>query len=130
MNVRAEAVRLLLAKADQDEQAARNLAANPAMGDEIVGFHLQQAAEKCLKALLTARGIPYRRSHDLLELMDLLISHGVAVPKTVEAIQDLTPFAVDYRYEAFGASGDPPLARDQALALIAELRGWVLMHMG
>lgn len=49
MNVRAEAVRILLAKAAQDELAARQLAADARIGDEVVGFHIQQAAEKRLR---------------------------------------------------------------------------------
>ena len=53
MNARVEAVRIFLAKADQDELAARQLAADPRLGDEIIGFHLQQAVEKRLKALLS-----------------------------------------------------------------------------
>ncbi len=76
MNARVEAVRILLAKATQDELAARQLAADPRIGDAVVGFHIQQAVEKRLKALLAFYAIPYRRTHDLLELMDQLISKG------------------------------------------------------
>ena len=34
MNARVETVRILLAKAGQDEQAARRLATDPALGDD------------------------------------------------------------------------------------------------
>lgn len=88
MNVRAEAVRLLLAKAIQDEMAARKLADDTEVGDEIIGFHLQQAAEKRLKALLTLHGVPYRRTHDVLELLDLLIRNGHPVPQALEQIHE------------------------------------------
>lgn len=43
---------LLLAKARQDEQAVDALIDETAISDEIVGFHLQQATGKLLKAAL------------------------------------------------------------------------------
>lgn len=125
MNARVEAVRILLAKADQDELAARELASNPGLGDEIIGFHLQQAVEKRLKALLTFHGIPYRRTHDLLELMDLLIARGCPVPLPLEALQEMTPFAVEYRYEHLDQYEDAPLDRERALGLLGELKVWI-----
>ena len=125
LNVQAEAVRLLLAKAIQDELAACKLADDPEVGDEIIGFHLQQAAEKRLKALLTFHGIPYRRTHDVLELLDLLITSGHPVPKTLELLQEMTPFAVEYRYESPDQYEDAPLDRVRALGLVAELEAWV-----
>jgi len=125
MNARVEAVRILLAKADQDELAARQLAADPRLGDEIIGFHLQQAVEKRLKALLSFHGIPYRRTHDLLELMDLLIARGYPVPLPLEALQEMTPFAVEYRYEHLDQYEDTPLDRERALRLSGELKVWI-----
>lgn len=129
MNVRAEAVRILLAKAAQDELAARRLAADARIGDEVVGFHVQQAAEKRLKALLAFHGIPYRRTHDLVELMDLLIAQGHAVPAAIEPLQELTPFAVEYRYENLDQYEDVPLDRNRALALLEGLEVWIHEHI-
>jgi HEPN domain-containing protein len=129
MNVRAEAVRILLAKAAQDELAARRLAADARIGDEVVGFHIQQAAEKRLKALLAFHGIPYRRTHDLVELMDLLIAQGHAVPAAIEPLQELTPFAVEYRYEYLDQYEDVPLDRIRALALLEGLEVWIQEHL-
>ncbi|MCK5242047.1 HEPN domain-containing protein [bacterium] len=58
----AERWKIFLAKAAQDELAADKLSPMPESADEIVGFHLQQAAEKLLKALLVFRGIEFRRT--------------------------------------------------------------------
>lgn len=129
MNARVEAVRILLAKAGQDELAARQLAADVRIGDEVVGFHIQQAVEKRLKALLTFHAIPYRRTHDLLELMDQLISHGHPVTVTLESLQELTPFAVEYRYESLDQYEDVPLDRGRALQLLSELEVWIQERM-
>jgi len=52
-----EAARLLLAKARQDEYVLAQFAENPAAADETFGFHAQQAAEKLLKAALSAQGV-------------------------------------------------------------------------
>ncbi len=125
MNARVEAVRILLAKADQDELAARQLSGDPRLGDQIIGFHLQQAVEKRLKALLAFHGIPYRRTHDLLELMDLLITGGWPLPLPLEALQEMTPFAVEYRYEHLDHYEDAPLDRGRALELSNELKTWI-----
>lgn len=129
MNAQVEAVRILLAKAGQDELAARQLAADARIGDEVVGFHIQQAVEKRLKALLTFHAIPYRRTHDLLELIDQLISHGHPVTVTLEALQELTPFAVEYRYESLDQYQDAPLDRGRALHLLSELEIWIHEQM-
>ena len=129
MNARVEAVRILLAKASQDELAARQLATDPRIGDAVVGFHIQQAVEKRLKALLIFHAIPYRRTHDLLELMDQLISHGHPVIETLEALQEMTPFAVEYRYESLDEYEEAPLDRERALRLLADLELWVQKHM-
>ena len=129
MNARVEAVRILLAKADQDELAARQLATDARIGDEVVGFHIQQAVEKRLKALLTFHAIPYRRTHDLLELIDQLIAHGHPVNMTLEALQELTPFAVEYRYESLDQYEEVPLDRERALQLLSELGVWIRVQM-
>jgi HEPN domain-containing protein len=129
MNARVEAVRILLAKAAQDELAARQLAADARISDEIVGFHIQQSVEKRLKALLTFYAIPYRRSHDILELMDQLIAHGHPVTGALEPLQEMTPFAVEYRYESLDQYEDAPLDRTRALGLLSDLEVWIQEHM-
>ena len=129
MNARVEAVRILLAKASQDEMAARQLATDARIGDEVVGFHIQQAVEKRLKALLTFHTIPYRRTHDLLELIDQLITHGHPLTVTLEALQELTPFAVEYRYESLDQYEDAPLDRERAFRLLGELEVWIQEQM-
>jgi hypothetical protein len=56
-----------LRKADRDLAAATyELQAAPPFADDIV-FHAQQAAEKSLKAFLSWHGIPFRKTHNLVE---------------------------------------------------------------
>ncbi len=47
----SETARILLKKAEEDAIAVREFAANPEIGDSIIGFHAQQAVEKWLKAV-------------------------------------------------------------------------------
>ena len=62
-------------KAEEDAQAARALAARRPPLRDIVCFHCQQAAEKYLKALLQEKGALVPKTHDLEDLLDLLLPH-------------------------------------------------------
>lgn len=57
-----------LARAERDLQAAQNelMAAHPL--PEISAYHAQQAAEKAMKAFLTAHSVPFSYTHDLVQL--------------------------------------------------------------
>ncbi len=88
----------LLALARRDLRAAEILRDQPEVGDGIVGFHSQQAAEKALKAWLTILGIDFPRTHDLSLLIQKLSVAGVEVISLWELL-DLNPFAVQLRYD-------------------------------
>ena len=63
--------RALLEVAEQDIRALRALLAAD-VGDGVFGFHVQQAAEKSLKAWLALLGVRFPLTHDLGALMELL----------------------------------------------------------
>jgi len=65
-----------------------------------VGFLAQQSVEKLLKAVLASRGIRFERTHDLTRLAQQLGTAGVELPADVERIAELTPWAVELRYDA------------------------------
>ncbi|MDQ7003786.1 MAG: HEPN domain-containing protein [Ghiorsea sp.] len=67
---------------------------------EIVGFHLQQATEKSLKAWLTALGQPISKTHDLSYLLNQLESLGKNIDN-LWSLAELNPFAVQFRYGLF-----------------------------
>jgi HEPN domain-containing protein len=62
-------------------------------------FHAQQAIEKSLKAILFIHQIEARRTHDLVQLAQLLRQYGVEPPVTDEQMSRLNPFAVMLRYD-------------------------------
>ncbi|MHB1677261.1 MAG: HEPN domain-containing protein [Sulfuriferula sp.] len=55
----------------------RVLACHPEVNIFATGFFAQQAVEKCLKAVAEYHGIVLRRTHDVDELVDLLLQHSV-----------------------------------------------------
>jgi HEPN domain-containing protein len=61
-------------------------------------FDTQQAAEKALKAVLLARGIPFRFVHDIAELLTLLENQGVILSEEIKASAELTDYSVESRY--------------------------------
>ena len=61
-------------------------------------FDAQQAVEKAVKAVLTHRGIEFRKIHDIGELLSLLDQSGEKIPQDFWRADDLTPYAVETRY--------------------------------
>lgn len=62
-------------KAESDYRAAEILARNRPPENDLICFCCQQAAEKYLKALLTALRLPVPRVHNLEDLLGLLRPH-------------------------------------------------------
>jgi HEPN domain-containing protein len=116
------------------EMARKNLMAAKAMNDpnvfsdEIVGFHVQQAIEKTLKAWIASRGETYPKTHDIR----LLIYHLKEKESFIESYEYLIEyniFAVQYRYEIY-TSTDYPLNRSEACRHAEELVNHVAGLLG
>lgn len=92
------AARAWLRRAAIDLRAAEvDLHAVPPIVEEAL-FHCQPAAEKALKAMLTAHGRPFRKTHDLDSLATRC---EVIVPELrddLAFVRDLTAFASIFRY--------------------------------
>ena len=119
MRSSAERARTLAAKAEDDLATASGclkygLPLDPAC------FHLQQATEKLLKALLASRGQDFPLTHDLRRLLDRLV---VEFPQLEEFREDFLvfeSFAVEIRYEdEMGVSREEALV---ALEVVTRLR--------
>jgi HEPN domain-containing protein len=111
---------VLLGLARDDEFAAKSLLPVGAT-DAIVGFHAQQAVEKCLKAVLAHNGIEFPYTHDLDGLTELCRSNDIDVPAQLADIDQLSPYGVQLRY---GASRPGALDRDQALRWASDAIAW------
>lgn len=72
---------------------------NSLIDKSIILFHLQQAAEKYLKSLLSFEKIHFGKLHDIKKILDLYIESGIEIPPNAEAFIQLTPYAVEGRYD-------------------------------
>ncbi len=65
---------------------------------DLICFHCQQAAEKYLKAFLQELGLNVPKTHNLDQLLALLLPHDGSLRPLRRGLSSLTKFAVDYRY--------------------------------
>ena len=115
---------LLLKKASEDEVLLDEILTTEAVSDEIIGFHCQQAIEKMLKAVLSEKEVSYRKTHDLRELLSLILDHGIECPDDFGEVDELSPYAVIYRYDVLPEEQEEPLDRKFARNLVAKVRLW------
>lgn len=113
---------VLVRKAGADAIAVRELAGNPEITDEIIGFHAQQAIEKWLKALMAHRGMDEVRIHDIGRLLQLLQNDGAELPANAERLDDLTIYAVPMRYDELLDA--EPLDHEATVELVDEVGRW------
>ena len=112
---------LLLASAEQDLAACRLLSTGVGIGDAVVGFHAQQSIEKAIKAVLSCNMIEFRRTHDLVSLLDLLQDHQVPAPPAADWLDELNPYAVEARYGTINPEG---LDRARVLVAVDQVLAW------
>ena len=74
----------------------------------IICFHVQQCAEKYLKALLISRNIEPPRTHSLEMLLDLIVDNVPELEQCRDMLTGLTPYSVEYRYPGVVATPDDP----------------------
>lgn len=125
--VESSVARLLLESARQDENAVAALSSASDIGDAIVGFHVQQAVEKALKAVLSSNAIVFRRTHDIAELLDLLADSGLPPPPEAETLDEFNPYAVEARYGLVNLSG---LDRQKIRMTVRLVLAWAEERIG
>jgi len=87
---------LVIAREDiRVAQACLSLAP-PALG--VAAYHCQQAAEKTVKGLLVVASVAFRKTHDMDELADLLVSNHPEYRDLLDQIRPLTVWGFAYRY--------------------------------
>src|ERR1700677_721591 len=121
MATNGDLARRLLGAAKDDELAARSILPIEGIADAVVGMLAQQAVEKAIKAVLSAKGTEFPFTHDLERLRGFAKKSGIELPTTLDGIKALTPFARDERY---GAETPIGLDREQALKWAAAAIEW------
>jgi HEPN domain-containing protein len=94
----AEAKALLKA-ADTDLKTVKLLLLHSDAPISSICFHTQQYLEKAIKAVLVSNGVIFSRTHDLEELVNLLLKNKITLSIPNDHLKNLNPFAVIYRYE-------------------------------
>ena len=111
-------VRGWLFKARKDLDAAEyELKADPPFAEDIL-FHSQQAAEKSIKAFLSWHRIPFRKTHNLVELGQACCRIDSSLEPLLARVAPLTEYAWKFRYP-----GDPEEATaEEAAGALATAR--------
>ena len=110
---------MLLDAATRHVDTLRVLCRSDKIPDEVLRFHIQQAAEKALKAWFALLGEKYPLTHSIETLLDLLADRGAAV-EPFRNLVDYTPYAVEFRYVGVDPDAEP-IDREGALALVQAL---------
>jgi HEPN domain-containing protein len=94
-----------LAEAEEDFRfASVSLAEHDEFFSRIC-FHFQQAAEKYLKAFIVARGLEFKKIHNLRVLLNICKKEDMGFGELQEECLFLNAFYVDTRYPAFWPVG-------------------------
>ncbi len=99
MTLRIDIAHRLLVLAQRDITSFRAVSMHPEVDISASGFFAQKAVEKYLKSVAEFHGIVFRKTHDVDELVDLLLQHEVSMPFPAEQFSELNPFAVVLRHE-------------------------------
>ncbi len=118
--------RMMFRAAERDLLTLRSMTAEAPQ--ESFGFHVQQGAEKALKAWLALLGETYPLTHNLEALLDLLADRGVAT-EPFRPLIEYTPYAVEIRYEGVDSSTEP-IDREGACAFVDALLEQVQRALG
>ena len=117
-----------LQRADEDlREAEHDLKAVAPLTRGAV-FHCQQAAEKAMKAFLTATEHLFPKTHDLEVLGTAVAEHDSTLADVLDRAADLTPYAWRFRYPGTPVAPTLQEAR-QALALAREVYEGILERL-
>lgn len=111
-------------KAEDDfKVAAQILRRRKEIVPDAACFFCQQCVEKYLKARLVEANIPFPRTHDLLQLLNLCTHVEPLWSAYAKVVDAMTDFAVDFRYPGQSATlRQAKLALKHCRSLRAEVR--------
>jgi HEPN domain-containing protein len=117
-----------LTRAMLDLRAAEfGLTAQPPLTADVV-FHCQQLVEKSLKALLVWHDRAFRKTHNLVEIGQQVVTIDSTLENLLRRAALLTEYAWKFRYP--GEPGEPAAAEAQdALSLAREVHEAILSRL-
>lgn len=87
-----------LAKAEEDYLFTEKLIGDEESFFAPLCFHCQQAAEKYLKAYVVAHSLQFRKTHDLVEILELCKEKDKEFTQLDDDVRRLSGYYVDTRY--------------------------------
>jgi HEPN domain-containing protein len=118
---------------DGELEAARRLSKDPP--SRFAAFHLQQAAEKLVKAVRLHRGLFASADHNILALVEELPSDDVWRAK-LSPLGVLSAYATTFRYPSPAGKRKPGLSSQEVLewietigALVVDVRAFLAMKI-
>lgn len=119
-----ELARIWLAKARSDLATARLLIKGDEPYLDTGSYHCQQAAEKAIKAWLTAVEVIFVKTHSLEVLIRLCLPTAPGMERFIDHAVELSPLATEFRYP--GDIFEPSVEEAQrVLTLAEELTSWI-----
>jgi len=115
----ADLARQLFRKAEND-LAAAGIGLQHGAPLDTVCFHIQQGAEKLLKAGLAAKDVGYPFTHELRELLELASPLYPFLEAFRSTLPEYTEFAVSFRYDELPWVTEEEAER--ALQVVTDLR--------
>ena len=97
-DAKRQEIRQWLIKSQRDIGSARRLMEGQEPYLDTAVYHCQQAAEKALKAFLTARDMAFEKMHNLVALLALYTPREPGFAQWEEVAAMLTPYATEFRY--------------------------------
>jgi|SRR5581483_6514581 len=102
-----ELVQSWLIKALHDLGSAKKLAADPNPFFDAAIYHCQQSAEKAVKGFLLFHDTRFDKTHNIVALINLALSHEPNFAKWLPQAELLTPYATEFRYP--GITSEPTI---------------------
>ena len=117
-------------KAERDLGLAMHAHLHTSEYPDLICYHCQQSAEKHLKALILHYSLPFRKTHDLEELLDLLSTVDASISSNFyENARKVNDYGVQIRYPE--PSGDPTEADVvEAIAIATFFREFARTKLG
>lgn len=98
MNEKIENIKRWIEKADHDLGTAIITHKYMPKYKDTIAFHCQQAVEKYLKSYIFKLGLPIKRTHDLVFLLEQIDKHDKIEQEWFEKVFELQDFAIEIRY--------------------------------
>jgi HEPN domain-containing protein len=113
-------VRSWLLVADREIRSAHACLNAPIPILETAAYHCQQAAEKLTKGLLVLARVPFRKTHDMEALRDLVVPSFPDLAEMIDRLVPLTDWGHIFRYPDMG--GEPVPSSEELRNILSEIQ--------